>query len=142
MLISFIYIFFFFFFNHCCKILFLWSLFRQNLWLFHPFLYMIKKKSKFFFIVIWVHVQWLHVFALRLLVNDPKNIYSHYVCIMVFHTSCLYNGFYKNCLYNGFSYELLVSDGFSHELLVCDGFLYIFFSFKIIFSIKRGYVYV
>ena len=55
------------------------------------------------------------------LINGYKNIYSH-VCIMVFHATCLYNGFsykllvcdgfYKNCLDNGFSYKLLVYNGF------------------------------
>ena len=42
---------------------------------------------------------------------------------MVFHTNCLYNGS-------------------SNELLVSDGFFIHFVSFKIIFSMKRGYVYV
>ena len=50
--------------------------------------------------------------------------------------------FYENCLYNGFSYELLVCDGFLCILLVCDGFFIHIVAFKIIFSMKRGYVYV
>ena len=50
--------------------------------------------------------------------------------------------FYENCLYNGFSYELLVCDGFLCILLVCDGFFIHIVAFKIIFSMKTGYVYV
>ena len=69
------------------------------------------------------------------------------------------DSFYENYLYNGFSYELLVCgsellvcDGFSLELLACCGYfmhivsMWWFFihivSFRIIFSMKGGYVYV
>ena len=42
------------------------------------------------------------------------------------------DGFHENCLYNGF---LCI-------LLVCDGFFVHIVPFKIIFSMKGGYVYV
>ena len=70
-------------------------------------------------------------FVLIDLINDYKKSWN-----------CLYNGFYENCLYNGFSYELLVCRGFSYELLVCGGFFMHIVSFRIIFSMKRGYAYV
>ena len=54
----------------------------------------------------------------------------------------VWDGFYENCLYNGFSYELLVCDGFLCILLVCDGFFIHIVAFKIIFSMKRCYLYV
>ena len=38
--------------------------------------------------------------------------------------------------------ELLVCDGFSYKLLACGGFFMHIVSFRIIFSMKRGYAYV
>ena len=66
------------------------------------------------------------------LINGYKNIYSRNVCMMVFMKIVCIMVFHTNCFYNGFSYELLV----------CDGFFMHIVSFRIIFSTKRGYVYV
>ena len=73
---------------------------------------------EFFFIIIWVYVQWLYIFALCLLIWLITTKNHKIVCIMIF---------YENCLYNGFSYELLV----------CDGFLYILLFLKLFLVWKR-----
>ena len=48
----------------------------------------------------------------------------------------------QNCLHNGFSHKLLVCRGFLWILLACGGFFMHIVSFKIIFSMKGGFVYV
>ena len=56
------------------------------------------------------------------------------------------NSFYENCLYNRFFIQIVSMWWFLCILLVCDVFLYIFLLLnmksEIIFSMKRGYVYV
>ena len=81
--------------------------------MFFPFILICNKKSKKSFnnnlgiraVIIY--------FALCLLINDYKNIYSRNVCIIIFHTNCLYNGFlYILLLFKIISY-------YEKELCVC-----------------------
>ena len=81
--------------------------------MFFPFILICNKKSKKIFnnnlgiraVIIY--------FALCLLINDSKNIYSRNVCIIIFHTNCLYNRFlYILLLFKIISY-------YEKELCVC-----------------------
>ena len=70
-----------------------------------------------YYVYIW---WWVITYAYLCVFMHIKNHKT--VWVMVFHTNCLYNGF-------------------SWELLVCYGFYTVVFM-RIVFSIKRGYVYV
>ena len=92
-------------------------------------LYEVKKKStSFFYNNLGIDAVIINFcFVLIDLINDYKIfILVMFVCDGFLWELLVCDGFHENCLYNGFSYELLV----------CDGF------FKIIFSMKRCYVYV
>ena len=134
-----------FFYYHCCKILF-YGLFFTKIYDSSPhFLYMIKKKSKIFFTIIWVYLQWLYIFALSLLVwlmTTKIFIPIMFVggrgggaCVLVFMRIVSMWWFLWELLVcdsflcrllvcHGFLCRLLVCDGFLCRLLVCDGFLY------------------
>ena len=77
-------------------------------------------------------------FVLIGLNNDYKNVYSHNVCILVFHTNCSY---VVVCMW-WFFIRIVSMQWFFIRIVSMRWFFIRIVSFKIIFSMKRGYVYV
>ena len=108
-----------FFYYHCCKILF-YGLFFTKIYDSSPhFLYMIKKKSKFFFIIIGLYVHWLYIFPLCLLIwlmkrkiFIPIMFVWWFLCVLIPIKDCYWYGrglweYFEICGYAFFNYFLV-----------------------------------